>query len=350
MVYFFTKGGINVGSSRQRAYFVAEKLSQNGFDVKICRPSLTEVSVTSWPKKFFLIKKIIKIFFIDIKNKDLVFIHKGIYNKYFLITLMIARLFKKFGVISDFDDAVFSHSPYKTRILISISDVVLAGSHYIMEWMQLYHNNVYLLPTSIDFSVYSSYTKNYFLKNNQPLVIGWVGHGPDHYSSLRHLPPIFKKILSLNEKFSFTLVGSLGDKRLHNLFNINGLKTNIIDNLDWSNPKNVAQEIQKFDIGIMPLENLEIEKGKCSFKAIEYMACGVATIASDIGENKYIIRPAVNGFLANNEEEWVKYLVKLLDEVNLRQQLGKAGQDTVYKRYSFERTIPQLIDIIRTNF
>lgn len=51
-----------------------------------------------------------------------------------------------------------------------------------------------------------------------------------------------------------------------------------------------TQLIQKFDIGIMPLSDSLWERGKCGYKLIQYMACGVLVVASAVGVNKQIIQ------------------------------------------------------------
>lgn len=346
-VNFFTKGDIGLGSSRQRAFFVSAELEKRGWKTVLHKPEIDKISTTKWPQKATLIKQLLSAF-INIKKDEVIYVHKGIYNKYFLIILAIFKIISKHKIIVDFDDAVFTHSPRKTKFLLRFSDVVIGGSHFICEWANKYHKNVHLIPTSILFSIYSKYTKNYSLVSEKELTVGWVGHGPMHYVSLRHIAPVFKKLIDSGVKFNFTLVGSLGDKRLSELFDILGLKVKFINNLDWTDPNNVAEEIGKFDIGVMPLEDIEIEKGKCAFKAVEYMACGVASICSTVGENSYLIKDGVNGLLAKDWKDWPEKIELLIKNQDLRKKIGQAGQETIKEHYSFEVNIPRIENIIRS--
>jgi glycosyltransferase involved in cell wall biosynthesis len=346
-IHFFTKGGRNIGSSRQRVFLVADNLKIRGHSTFIHEPFFGDFSKVKWPGKARLIIQLARAFW-SVSRGGIVFAHKGIYNKYFLLLLTIHKLVFKKKIVSDFDDPIFIHSPLKTNLLLKLSDAVIVGSHFNYKWASKRHKNVRIIPTSIQYSVYSKFSKNYNAGPPDMPVIGWLGSGPAHYVNLRHLLPILKKLVNEGVIFQFTLVGAAGDRRLYDLLDIPGLKKNIIDMLDWENPENAAREIGKFDIGIMPLEDVDSEKGKCAFKAIEYMACGVATVASAVGENNYLIKNRENGLLVKDWEDWPGKIKALLNSRELREKLGKAGQETIRENYSFEANIPKIEEIIKS--
>ncbi|MBU4536523.1 glycosyltransferase, partial [Patescibacteria group bacterium] len=102
-----------------------------------------------------------------------------------------------------------------------------------------------------------------------------------------------------------------------------------------------------FDIGIMPLENSEWNKGKCAFKAVEYMACGVPVIISNVGENKFLIKNNVNGFLVENKYDWIKTVSYLILKDKERLEMGLKGRKTIEDRYSYRVNIPKLISFLK---
>jgi len=107
-------------------------------------------------------------------------------------------------------------------------------------------------------------------------------------------------------------------------------------------PEREVWDFQSCDIGVYPLWDDEWSKGKCGFKAIQFMAVGVPVIASEVGVNREIIRDGVNGFLAASEQEWCDKLALLLKDPMLRRKLGSAGRKTVEERYSLDMNAPKL--------
>jgi glycosyltransferase involved in cell wall biosynthesis len=105
--------------------------------------------------------------------------------------------------------------------------------------------------------------------------------------------------------------------------------------MKWQSATEV-QDVAEIDIGIMPLPDDEWAKGKCGLKGLQYMSLGIPTLMSPVGVNSEIIQNGQNGFLPNNEEDWVTYLSLLIEDGNLRNKIGGAGQRTVQDKYSVE--------------
>ena len=106
-----------------------------------------------------------------------------------------------------------------------------------------------------------------------------------------------------------------------------------IKGVKWTSQSEVA-ELSEIDIGIMPLPNDEWTKGKCALKGLLYMSLEQAAVLADVGVNSEIIQNGVNGFLATSTEDWVEKLSLLIDNPNLRQEMGQKGRQTVVQHYS----------------
>jgi glycosyltransferase involved in cell wall biosynthesis len=87
------------------------------------------------------------------------------------------------------------------------------------------------------------------------------------------------------------------------------------------------EDLNKIDIGVMPLPDDNWSKGKCGLKALQFMALGIPTICSPVGVNTDIIQDNENGFLAGTEAEWVDKLSRLLRSAELRR--GVSGAESL---------------------
>ncbi len=106
-------------------------------------------------------------------------------------------------------------------------------------------------------------------------------------------------------------------------------------------------DIRSFSIGLMPLVDDGYARYKCGFKLLQYLGVGIPGVASPVGVNTEIIQDGVNGLLAASSSEWFDRLNLLVEDVNLRAQLGARGRATVEKHYSIQKTLPILIQTLR---
>ena len=86
----------------------------------------------------------------------------------------------------------------------------------------------------------------------------------------------------------------------------------------------------------MPLDDSIWEKGKCGFKALQYMAMKIPAIVSSVGVNNSIIDHGVNGFLCDSPDDWKKYLIRLILSESLRKSIGEQGQKKIIEHYSVQ--------------
>jgi glycosyltransferase involved in cell wall biosynthesis len=344
-IHFFTKREKRGGSSRQRAFFVSEELNKRGGNSDIHSPSGATISETPWPKKMKLVWQHV-VGLKDIQKEDVLYLERPINNKYLVVLLVLYKIFFRRKMIFDMDDTVFVYLPHKTKFFTKFCDAITVGNHYLYDWAKQYNPNVHIVPTAIHFEKYSAFTRDYALVNEK-FTIGWIGGAKWHYDNLQLLVPIFQKLVANSIPFKFVLIGASGDEKVHRLFTeIEGLDVEFIGDLnDWSNPSESASQLQKFDIGIMPLVDKVSKRGKSAYKAIEYMACGVVPIISPVGENSYLVQDGVNGFLANGTDEWVEKITHIYNHRELCPEIGRKAQQTIKERYSFDAIVPKIIEI-----
>ena len=166
-------------------------------------------------------------------------------------------------------------------------------------------------------------------------MIGWSGsHSTSKYLHL--LDNVFR---DLAKEYSFKLL-VMGDAG----FSLDGVE---VEALPWKEEYEVAV-ISRFDIGVYPLPNEEWVLGKSGLKALQYMALGIPTVATDIGTIHRIIRDGENGFLISNEEQWKQTISSLIMDQCLREKTGRKAVVTVEKFYSVSANKDRYLSILNS--
>jgi glycosyltransferase involved in cell wall biosynthesis len=265
---------------------------------------------------------------------DIIFVQR---EAFMLGTSFFERKFgqSKAKFIFDFDDAIWLQNvsaankkfqwlknPEKTAEITSVADLILVGNQYLEDYAKKFNANAEIVPTTIDTKEYDP--TGYKREQDGTVCIGWSGS----ITTIQHFKwakPFLKKIKDkYGDSVTFKVIGdeNYGDEEL-------GVKA-----LPWRREDEI-REISSFDIGIMPLPDDEWARGKCGLKGLQYMALNVPTIMSPVGINNDIIQDNENGYLADEESEWLDKLTRLIESPELRNTIGKAGRQTVIDHYSF---------------
>ena len=97
----------------------------------------------------------------------------------------------------------------------------------------------------------------------------------------------------------------------------------------------------------MPLTDDEWSRGKSGTKLLQYMAAGVPAIVSPVGVNTEIIKDGINGFLADNNENWIKKIITLIENKQLNSDMVKRARNDVEKFYSIQANAPRMLNVIK---
>lgn len=292
-----------------------------------------------------ILKRII-IILTQALNYDILVIEKELLP-YFPPFLEYYLKLTKIPYVVDYDDAVWHNYDQhripiirkllgkKIETIIRNSTATIVGSEYLRNYsLNVLAKNVFKIPTVIDLNKYHDIKST----KNDEFIVGWIGSP----SSSRYILELDEVLKIFTNEFN-AVVNLIGfDRSLKKDLNF---KFNIID---W-NEETEVEEMYKFDIGIMPLTNTPFEKGKCGFKLIQYMGCRKPVIASPIGENNIIVDDNINGFLADNERYWLKYLTFFYKNKDQVHKFGENGFDKVKKYYSLENNQEKYLEIIKNS-
>jgi glycosyltransferase involved in cell wall biosynthesis len=251
--------------------------------------------------------------------------------------MMVKILRKK--IIYDFDDAIWLTDKTgeswftiqmrwrrKVRKICQWSDKVSCGNAYLCNFAKRYNEHVVLNPTTIDTEkIHNLIRQRSTLSANQrekKITIGWTGS----HSTLKYLHSIEPVLQDLEGRYPHLHVCVIANQSP----NLNLAR---LDYVRWTLATEI-EDLSIFDIGVMPLPDDEWAKGKCGFKALQYMALQIPTVASPVGVNTKIIHHGINGFLCSTTEDWKEKLEMLILDEALRKSIGRAGRTEVMNHYS----------------
>ncbi len=271
-------------------------------------------------------------------DADLVVIHRKLFRFPDLHRLM--RVCRG-RLVFDLDDAVMVRQSGRKRqgsFFRSIrflrtlrrSHLFLAGNKYLRSRAPG-RMRTFLRPTPVELD-------NYAMRDEWPergTVIGWIGTESTRMY-LDAIAPNLAELCAARGDLVFHLIGPEPG---------NWPGVNVI-HVPWSE-KGEAAALRRFDVGILPLPDDPWTRGKCSFKALQYMAAGVPAVVSPVGMNRDVVEDGVTGFHADDPGAWVARLTGLLDDRDLRRSMGWAGRERAAEHYSHEALTGPLAGVLR---
>lgn len=247
-------------------------------------------------------------------------------------------------IVADYDDAWFLRYSANRHALVRLflrnkigavmrrATLVVVGNNYLAEYAEKAGaRRVYVVPSVIDLARYRTPTNLPSAPSGGPMTIGWIG-SPLNVRYLEVLAPVLTQLSREGTGIRLVIVGG----KVPSVFR--GLP---VESRPWQEKTEVS-EIEKFDVGIMPLEDTLWERGKCAFKLLQVMAAGKPVVGSKVGANCDVIQHGVNGFLAATMDEWTKAIRTFRDDSLLRNQMGAEARRTVERSYSLVSCLPEI--------
>ncbi|MCU1289291.1 MAG: hypothetical protein JWN60_1520 [Acidobacteria bacterium] len=254
------------------------------------------------------------------------------------------QIAKRKPIIYQLDDPLFM--PYKSpsngylsylkffgkiKEIIGISKVVIANSSHIRDYVLQYNQNVWQIPSIVDTR---QFVYRPFPENPERVCIGWSGSP----TTLKNIKLIEKPLRMISRKDICDMLFIGGTD-----FGLENVKYTAHK---WNGATEV-EDLQKMQIGLVPLPENSWNKYKFIMKTAQYMALGIVPVGTPMASNPEVIQHGENGFLAGSDEEWVKYLSLLVNDSKLRNQMSlKAAQDAKAK-YSLEANTSKVIEAFR---
>ena len=190
--------------------------------------------------------------------------------------------------------------------------------------------SVHTIPFGVDVDLYFPATTS---PRNESICIGLVKSFEEKYG-VEYLIRAMKIVVDRGFNSNLVLVGD--GSQFDNLVNLGrslGI-SNLIKFIGKVDNSKVASYLQTMDIFVVPSISSSETFGVA---VIEASSCAIPVIASDIGGLSEVIVDGETGFLIppRNEEAIAEKIIKLIEEPELRQNLGANGRKFVLDNYDW---------------
>lgn len=249
-----------------------------------------------------------------------------------LVSLLVLKLIRYFAqrLAYDFDDAVHlrlladgSCRPSRKRsrrfaAICRTADLIIAGNPILaVEAEHAGGRRIAILPTGVTLPTASHPPP----PTGAPVHLGWIGTDVN-LPYIEAMEPIFLQLQS--DGLVFLLHVMAGRAPRFQQFTA-------VEFLPWIAGAEEAF-LASLDIGLMPLADNAHTRGKCAYKALQYMSQGKPVVVSDVGVNAEWTAGA--GFAAATEAEMMEGLRQLITSIELRAQMGMTGSQRVAMEFS----------------
>jgi len=235
--------------------------------------------------------------------------------------------------VFDVDDAIFLFRGGAFSDAIAKSSArVIAGNSFIADHFSRVHSDVVVIPTAVD--------TNRFVpgpRSDRP-VIGWSGSS----SGLSYLYAIEPQLKLVLDTIPGAVVRVVCDQPP--AFGI--LSSEQVEYVRWS-PEAEVPAIQGMSVGLMPLDDTPWSRGKCAYKMLLYMSCGVPVAVSNVGMNIEVLAKGDVGVGVNGLLGWADALIHLLRADDILPDMGRTARRIVEAHYSIHVVAPMVADALK---
>ena len=271
---------------------------------------------------------------------DAVVIQKRLLSRgeVFLIRRRARRL------IYDLDDAVMYNASgdrdhrrqSRFRAICRAADLVTCGNRFLADQARSHALRVEIVPTAIDAERFHPRVREAVHRETTLVTVGWTGSS----STNRYLNELLPVLSAFEQRIRLKVItdSTVG----LDFTRLGGVPVELIE---WS-AENEVTEAATFDIGVMPLPNNPWTRGKCGFKALQYMSLGLPAVCSPVGVNREIIEHGVTGFLPRDDREWQSILDQLVRDARLRSLIGRSARNRILAAYSTDVVGPAFATLV----
>ena len=327
--------GESVPSARFRVHQLREHLAQCGVDLRIFHAKLGAYPPVSsllrpWWLPATLAQRIPAI--VRSHSYDVTLLQRSMVS-----TLATLEGWTGQPRVFDVDDALWlRRGGGWVRRIVRKCDAVVCGNSFLADYFSQHNSSVYVVPTAVDTARFAPIPRSPSHCNTR--VIGWTGVSSE-YEYLYNIEKALHDVLMAREGVRLRVMADRPPR-------FSRLQSSQVEFVRW-NPATEAEAIRTMSVGLMPLEDSDWARGKCSYKMLLYLSCGVPAVVSPVGMNREVLAMADVGYGAASMADWSDAILTLLDDEERARTLGRNGRQVVEKHFSVKHVAGQIGNILR---
>ncbi len=353
-IVFFGNSTEKNAAIRYRVLHFAAMLRQEGHECVVCLPSSVRLRErffegrSRWLKLLYLmlvaLRRIGQVR--HVAGGDVVFMRGPLFDYGPpVLERVVHRLNPR--VVFDIDDAIWEppahvDSPFLrfvdfgwVRKMAGMCAHAVVGNRVLEQYVRECNPGmpITVIPTCIDMARHAQ--KTYDDAAGRPVRLGWTGLA----DNLGYLNLIAEPLRALAQRHNIVLCVASGAD-----YHLDGVR---VENQRWRMDEEFDY-LRDADIGLMPLADTPRARGKCAFKALQYMGVGTPVVISPVGMNAEVVEDGVTGFLADTPEAWRDKLERLITTPDLRRRMGMAARESIRRRYAHDVHFPAFLQALES--
>lgn len=331
----FITGGVG-DSARYRTHHVSEELELNGFKCSITvqdNPLLSgyvdKFEIFVFHRVLFSpsVKKMIEK--IKEQKKEIIFETDDlVYDPKYLEHM------DYFKVMNSLEKKLYENGVGGEILADPYVKVASTTTNYLADRLRESGKQVFLVPNKLcedDVKIADKIIENKALAvgRGPSIKIGYFSGALSHNKDFATITEVLMQIMEKNEKVELFLVGPLDIESKLNKFE------NRVKQFPYVSRDKHFANVSSVDINIAPLEiGNPFCESKSELKFFEAGIVGVPTVATATQPFFEAIEDGVDGFVANDTEQWIEKLEKLIGDKPLRKSMGERARTKALEKYT----------------
>ena len=248
-------------------------------------------------------------------------------------------------LLSASDQALYLEGVRRYLAMLEVSDAVLTATPLLAELAQRRGKAAFVHRNALGQEMMALgehlYHERVQRTPQEQVVVGYGSGTPTHDVDFQEAVPALANVLARFPNVELWLVGPLA---LPSVLASFGERVRRFPLTDWRGWFALASQM---DIALAPLElHNPFCRAKSEIKFVESGVLGVPIVASRIDAFVDAITEGKDGLLASNVAEWRQALALLIQQPELRRQIGEAARRTVLQRYSLTARAVDLAEVL----